>query len=62
MIKLFRSDTPSPPNSSKYSELNSRGKNSPKIKSYILKPRQVTMVEWGWDVGGAEGRMKNYNI
>lgn len=40
-VFVSRSDTPSPPNSSKYSELNCRGKNSPKIKSYILKPRQV---------------------
>ena len=40
---LIRSDTPSPPNSSKYLNLQESGRM--KItESYILKPRQVTVV------------------
>jgi len=39
-IFVSRSDTPSPPNSSKYSVLNNRTRSPANIKSYILTPRQ----------------------
>ena len=40
-IFMFRSDTPSPPNSSRYLNLKENGQKMKITQSYILKPRQV---------------------